>query len=139
MPFSTTPVPAQSGQVMPNCARIALRMNSLLFGSASRKSARSSSTLKATICFFWVLCGFRVFRGMRFPEGNEFRRTGWKARRTTQLRKSQRNHRSFTGCPEQAGSLALARPELHFGDGVLVGSQLELEFPLGPLVAQDLD
>src|SRR5688572_32362872 len=55
MPAGTTPSPVQSGHVMLNCARIARRMNSLLFGSLSRNSARSSSTLKATICDFSAL------------------------------------------------------------------------------------
>src|SRR5688572_8795989 len=55
MPAGTTPSPVQSGHVMLNCARIARRMNSLLFGSLSRNSAKSSSTLKATICDFSAL------------------------------------------------------------------------------------
>src|SRR5829696_8198280 len=55
MPAGTTPPPVQSGHVMLNCARIARRMNSLLFGSRSRNSAKSSSTLKATICDFSAL------------------------------------------------------------------------------------
>ena len=38
------------------CAAIALRMNALLFGSWLRKSANSSSTLKATTAVFGVFC-----------------------------------------------------------------------------------
>src|SRR3954465_15133544 len=55
MPLGTMPVPLQSGQAMPSWATIALRMKALLFGSLFRKSASSSSTLKATICDFGAL------------------------------------------------------------------------------------
>src|SRR5437588_382212 len=64
MPRGTTPEPVHKGQVMPNWARIALRMNSLLLGSLSRNSASSSSTLNAPICDF---CDFVSFRAMTTP------------------------------------------------------------------------
>src|SRR5438552_17921189 len=67
MPRGTTPETVHKGQVMPNWARIALRMNSLLFGSLSRNRASSSSTLNATICDFCDFDGFASFRAMTTP------------------------------------------------------------------------
>src|SRR5579871_5842303 len=64
MPRGTTPAPVQSGQVMPSWATIALRMNALLLGSLLRNSARSSSTLNATI---WDFGDLRD--GMNGPRG----------------------------------------------------------------------
>src|SRR5947208_2251485 len=73
MPRGTTPLPTHSGQFIPNWARIARRMNSLLFGSRSRNSARSFSTLNATISDFWVFCSLRAMvtpgRGRVSPHG----------------------------------------------------------------------
>src|SRR5215213_5811832 len=57
MPRGTTPDPVHSGQVIPNWARIALRMKSLLLGRSLRNSASSSSTLNATILDLLVLRG----------------------------------------------------------------------------------
>ena len=51
------PLPLHSGQAMPSCASMALRMKALLLGSLFRNSASSSSTLKATTA---------VFGGLRF-------------------------------------------------------------------------
>src|SRR5205814_1318969 len=63
-PRGTTPLPLHNGQAWPSWASIALRMNSLLFGSLSRSLASSASTLKATTSVFWgrlftvhLLCG----------------------------------------------------------------------------------
>src|SRR5262245_23996279 len=62
MPLGTTPVPMHSGQAMPSWATMALRMNADLFGSLLRNSAKSSSTLKATICDFGDLRGMAASR-----------------------------------------------------------------------------
>ena len=47
-------MPVHSGHVMPNCARIALRMKSDLFGKSFRNRASSYSTLNATISDLFV-------------------------------------------------------------------------------------
>src|SRR5262249_46542919 len=56
MPRGTTPLPLHSGQAMPICAAMALRMKALLLGSLLSSSASSFSTLKATTA---VLGGLR--------------------------------------------------------------------------------
>jgi hypothetical protein len=66
MPRGTTPDPLHKGQVIPNWARIALRMKSLLFGRLFRNCANSSSTLNATISDLAVLlAGLRGMAGSR--------------------------------------------------------------------------
>src|SRR5579883_3007380 len=60
------PVPRQSGHADERRLDTAARMNSLLFGIASRSAASSGSTLKATICF--------AGRGLRGTAGSRSRR-----------------------------------------------------------------
>src|SRR5688572_11123917 len=60
MPRGTTPEPMHRGHSIENWARMARRMNSLLFLSLPKNSARSSSTLNATILVF---CVFRATKG----------------------------------------------------------------------------
>src|ERR1700722_6839907 len=47
--YGVMPVPRQRGQAVESWRATALRMNSLLLGMASRRAARSGSTLNATM------------------------------------------------------------------------------------------
>lgn len=59
------PLPKQSGQAVPIWAAIALRMKSLLLGSWLRRSAKSSSTLKATKAVRNFFCVIKFIRAAK--------------------------------------------------------------------------